>query len=61
MLHRVFNLKNILGGVSFAALICATGAVESEMYATAVILIAIMGITAYLAMREDGKKIDPAP
>ena len=56
MLKRVFNLRNIYGGISFVSLICTPGAVESEMYITAVVLIAIVGITAYLAMREEGQK-----
>ena len=56
MLKRGFNLRNIYGSISFLSLICAPGAVESEMYVTAVLLIAIMGITAALAMREDGTK-----
>ncbi|HIW82671.1 MAG TPA: hypothetical protein H9742_14315 [Candidatus Acetatifactor stercoripullorum] len=56
MLKRGFNLRNIYSSISFLSLICAPGAVESEMYVTAVLLIAIMGITAALAMREDGTK-----
>ncbi len=56
MLHRVFNLRNIYSAVSFASLICATGAAESEMFVTAFVLIAIVGISAYFAMREDGIK-----
>ncbi len=56
MLRRVFNLRNIYSTVAFMSLICAPGAVESEMYITAVVLIAIVGIAAYLAMKEDGTK-----
>lgn len=56
LLKRVFNLRNIYGGISFVSLICAPGAVESEMYITAVVLVAILGITAFLAMKEEGQK-----
>ena len=55
MLHRIFNLRNIYGTIAFLSLICAPGAVESEMYVTAVVLVAIVGIFAYLSLREDGQ------
>lgn len=55
MLHRIFNLRNIYGTIAFLALICAPGAVESEMYVTAVVLVAMVGIFAYLSLREDGQ------
>ena len=55
MLHRIFNLRNIYGTIAFLSLICAPGAVESEMYVTAVVLVAMVGIVAYLSLREDGK------
>ena len=55
MLHRIFNLRNIYGTIAFLSLICATGAVESEMYVTAVVLVAMVGIFAYLSLREDGQ------
>ena len=55
MLHRIFNLRNIYGTIAFLALICDPGAVESEMYVTAVVLVAIVGIFAYLSLREDGQ------
>ena len=55
MLHRIFNLRNIYGTVAFLSLICAPGAVESEMYVTAVVLVAMVGIFAYLSLREDGQ------
>lgn len=55
MLHRIFNLRNIYGTIAFLSLICAPGAVESEMYVTAVVLVAMVGIFAYLSLREDGK------
>lgn len=51
---RYFNLRNIYSTVSFLSMILSTGAVESEMYITAAVLIVICGITAYLALREDG-------
>lgn len=55
MLHRIFNLRNIYGTIAFLSLICAPGAVESEMYVTAVVLVAMVGIFAYLALKEDGQ------
>ena len=55
MLHRIFNLRNIYGAIAFLSLICAPGAVESEMYVTAVVLVAMVGIFAYLSLREDGQ------
>ena len=55
MLHRILNLRNIYGTIAFLSLICAPGAVESEMYVTAVVLVAMVGIVAYLSLREDGK------
>ena len=55
MLHRIFNLRNIYGTIAFLSLICAPGAVESEMYVTAVVLVAMVGIFAYLSMKEDGQ------
>ena len=55
MLHRIFNLRNIYGTIAFLSLICAPGAVESEMYVTDVVLVAMVGIFAYLSLREDGQ------
>ena len=55
MLHRIFNLRNIYGTIAFLAMICAPGAVESDMYVTAVVLVAMVGIFAFLSLREDGK------
>ena len=55
MLHRIFNLRNIYGTIAFLSLICAPGAVEAEMYVTAVVLVAMVGIFAYLSLREDGQ------
>ena len=55
MLHRIFNLRNIYGTIAFLSLICAPGAVESDMYVTAVVLVAMVGIFAYLSLREDGQ------
>ncbi len=55
MLKRVFNLRNIYSTTAFVSLVIGVpAAVEGEMYITAVILIAIFGVSAYLAMREDG-------
>lgn len=55
MIHRIFNASNMFGAIAFLALIAAPGAVEGEMYMTAVALIAICGICTYLSIREDGK------
>ena len=55
MLHRILNLRNIYGTIAFLSLICAPGAVESEMYVTAVVLVAMVGIFAYLSLKEDGQ------
>ena len=55
MLHRIFNLRNIYGTIAFLSLICAPGAVESEMYVTAVVLVAMVGIFAYLSLKEAGQ------
>lgn len=55
MLHRIFNLRNIYGTIAFLSLICAPGAVDSEMYVTAVVLVAMVGIFAYLSLKEDGQ------
>ena len=55
MLHRIFNLRNIYGTIAFLSLICAPGAVASEMCVTAVVLVAMVGIFAYLSLREDGQ------
>ena len=56
MLHRIFNLRNIYGFIAFMCLLFVPGAVESEMYITAFVMIVVMGITAMLSMREDGIK-----
>lgn len=55
MLHRIINLRNIYGTIAFLAMICAPGAVDAEMYVTAVVLVAMVGIFAYLSLREDGQ------
>lgn len=56
MLHRILNLSNIYGTIAFISMICVPGAVESEMYITSVVLIAMVGIFAYLSLKEDGQK-----
>lgn len=53
---RIINLSNILGAIAFLAMIAAPGAVESEMYITAVVLVAIFAVCAHLSIREDGKR-----
>lgn len=55
MLHRIFNASNIFGAIAFLATIAAPGAVESEMYITAVVLVAIFAVCAHLSIREDGR------
>lgn len=50
------NLSNILGTISFFAMLAAPGAVESEMYITAVVLIAIFAVCAHLSLRQEGKR-----
>ena len=55
MLHRIFNLRNIYGSIAFLALMCAPGAVEDEMYITAMVLIVIFEVFAILSIKEDGK------
>lgn len=58
-MRKIINSSNVLGCVSFISLLCIPGAVESEMYVTAVVLIAIMGLSAFFAMKEDGHKNRP--
>lgn len=53
-MRKVFNLRNIYSATSFGALLLAPGAAESEMYILASALIVGCGLTAYLALREDG-------
>lgn len=55
MLHRIINLRNIYGTVALISLICAPGAVESEMYITAVVLTGIFALSVYLSLKEDGQ------
>lgn len=56
MTHRIFNAGNVLGGTAFLAMIAVPGAVESGMYITAAVLIVILIASAYLAIREEGKR-----
>ena len=53
MIHRIFNAGNVFGAM---AMIAAPGAVEGEMYITAVALIAVCGTCTYLSVKEDGKR-----
>lgn len=55
MLYRIFNLRNIYGTIAFVSLICIIGAMEAEMYVTAVALVVVFAVTAYLSMKENGK------
>lgn len=54
MTHKIFNASNIFGATAFFALIAATGAVEGEMYITALALLAVFAGCAYLSIRENG-------
>lgn len=58
-MRKIINSSNVLGCIAFISLLCIPGAVESEMYITSVVLIAIMGLSAYFAMKEDGQKNRP--
>lgn len=58
-MRKIINSSNVLGSIAFISLLCIPGAVESEMYITSVVLIAIMGLSAYFAMKEDGQKNRP--
>ncbi len=55
MLHRIFNASNVLGTLSFLAMIAIPGAVEGGNYILALMLIAVFAVCAHLAVREDGK------
>lgn len=44
----------VLGLISFACLMLAPAAVEGENYILAVVMIVVMGLSAYGAMREEG-------
>ena len=54
--HRIFNASNVLGTIALLAMITAPGAVEGEMYITAVVLVVIFAVCANLSIREDGKR-----
>lgn len=56
MTYKIFNASNILGAIAFMALLAIPGAVEGEMYMTAIALAAACGTCAYLSIREDGKR-----
>ena len=47
-------LGKIYGVIAFILLLLAPGAVESEMYITAIIMISGMALFAYLYMKEEG-------
>lgn len=47
-------LGTLLGFVSFICLLLAPAAVEGENYILAFLMILVMGLSAYGAMREDG-------
>lgn len=53
--HRIINASNVLGGIAVMVMIAVQGAVESEMYITVMVLIAVAAVCAYLSMKEDGQ------
>ena len=53
--YKIFNASNVLGAISFMAMIAVPGAVEGEMYIAAIVLLAVFAGCAYLSMKEDGK------
>ena len=53
--HRI-NLSSILGTVAFLAVLSAPGAIEGEMYVTALALVVVFGVCASLSGKEDGKR-----
>ncbi len=50
------NLGSVLGGISFLSMLAAPAAVEGGSYILAVALVAVCGICAKLAIREEGKR-----
>lgn len=50
-----FNLSNILGIMAFLSILIVPGAVESEKYILAFILIITSYFEADISMRENGK------
>lgn len=56
MTHKIFNASNVLDTISFFAMIAVPGAVESGMYITAVMLVVIFAVCAYMSIREEGKR-----
>lgn len=55
-MNKVFNASNVLGAIAFLLLVIGIpAAVEGEMYITAIVLIVIMTVCAYLSMKEDGQ------
>nr|WP_296461592.1 hypothetical protein [uncultured Acetatifactor sp.] len=54
-MRKWLNSSNVLGAISFLAMLAAPGAAEGGMYITAIALTAICGICAYLSIKEDGK------
>ena len=47
-------IVGVLQVISFVCLIFAPAAIEGENYILALIMIIVMGVSAYFAMREDG-------
>ena len=54
MVHRIFNLSNILGTISFLSIIALVGFTEGGNYIAAVVSGIVFAGFAYLSMREDG-------
>lgn len=53
-MHKILNSANVLGTVSFFALIAVPAACEAEIYMTAAALMAVFTVCARLAIRELG-------
>ncbi len=52
---KIINLSNILWTASFFAMLAVAGAVDGERYITAIVLMAVFAVCAYLSMKEDGQ------
>ncbi len=59
MSNRILTSSNVLGTIAFFAMITAPAAYEGEMYITSAALILIFAGSAYLSLKENGKKDRP--
>lgn len=53
--HAPINTSSLFGAVSFLSMLAAPAAVEGGAYITALALVAVMAMCAFLSMKEDGK------